>query len=76
MTQKIRYDVFESRDGAAWIVWDRQTHARANEIRFRLEREAQVVVDAMNAALDPVQLKALVPAPSRELIYAELAGAR
>ena len=49
---KIRYDVFESRDGKAWIVWDRDTRSRANEDRFRLESDAQVVVDAMNASMN------------------------
>jgi hypothetical protein len=49
--QKIRYDVYESRDGVAWVLWDRQTRHRATEDRFRLEREAQVVADQMNAFL-------------------------
>lgn len=45
----IRYDVFESRDGKAFIVWDRETRCRANKDLFRLELEAAVVVNQMNA---------------------------
>ena len=46
---KIRFDVFESRDGKAFIVWDRTTRSRATTDLFRLEADAQVAVDAMNA---------------------------
>ena len=49
--QKIRYDVFESRDGLAFIVWDRQTQRPANADRFHLEADAQIVVDSMNASM-------------------------
>ena len=48
---KIRYDVFESRAGDGFVVWDRETRSRANNDFFRLERDAQVVVDTMNASM-------------------------
>lgn len=46
-----RCDVFESNDGRAFVVWDRQARSRANDDRYRLEVDCQRVVDEMNAAI-------------------------